>query len=483
MLKQNDSFDRLGLKPNIVSIVRKIGYKNPLPIQKECIPLLLKGYDLLGMAHTGSGKTIAFLLPLLQNIDVNKYFVQGLIIAPTRELVIQLSQVCMNLIKYIPLIKIATIYGGQSYNIQISSFKKKPHIVISTPGRLLDHLKKGSINISQLRIFIIDEADEMLRMGFIEDVKLIINQIPINRQMALFSATFPKHIKQISCSFMNNPKEICIPDKDNIYSDIKQYYWIVTGVSKKYEGLMRFLEIEKFDAAIVFVRTKSETLKIADILKHYGYNSAALNGDMNQSLRHQTVSRLQYGSLDILITTDVAARGLDINRISLVINYDIPNSYISYVHRIGRTGRSGCIGKSLLFVEYKERYLLNNIIKKVSKFNIKEVKCPTSHDLERFRLINFSNKIKKYLGYQDIEQYRSLLIKIKPDPDLKLEDLAAVLLKIAQGNRPLILPSDNLIKNKKSFFCKQLNSRHFFIKKKKINTLNKIRFDNDFRCY
>lgn len=446
MSRFKDSFINLGLDSNIINMLRDIGYERPLPIQKQCIPYLLNGHDVVGMAHTGSGKTAAFLLPLLQNIDTKNTFVQGLIVTPTRELTIQIGQVCIDFAKYLQKIKIVTLYGGQRYNIQLNALRQKPHIIVSTTGRLLDHLNRGTVDISKLKTLIIDEADEMLRMGFIEDIERIVHRIQVQHQTALFSATLPMDIRKISYRFMRNPKEVYISANTHIRSEIKQNYWLVHGISK-HEALIRFLEIEDFDAAIVFVRTKLATLKIAEILKHYGYNSAALNGDMNQIIRHQTISRFRYGKLDILIATDLAARGLDIHRISLVINYDIPSSYDDYIHRIGRTGRAGSIGKSLLFVESREHRLLKNIKRKINH-NILEVQYPTSNVLEIHRLNNFINKIDYHLHLRGINIYRSLLTQIMEKKKLTIENLAPVLLKIAQENCPLILPPDPVMKKK-----------------------------------
>ncbi|CAD83630.1 Cold-shock DEAD-box protein A, inducible ATP-independent RNA helicase [Candidatus Blochmanniella floridana] len=452
MLDSENSFVDLGLNTYIVDMLSNIGYQAPLPIQTQCIPLLLKGCDLLGMAHTGSGKTAAFLLPLLQNIDIKQRFVQGLIIVPTRELAIQIGHVCMYFIKSLShIINIAVLYGGQNYRIQFNDLKKNPHIIIGTPGRLLDHLSRG-LDISKLKTLIIDEADEMLRMGFIEDIEHIIRYVPTHRQTALFSATLPVSIRKLSYKFMCNPKEIYINPSISACADIKQSYWLVHGISK-HEALMRFLEVEKFEAVIIFVRTKSATLQISEILQRFGYNSAALNGDMNQSVRCKTISRLRCGTLDILITTDVAARGLDINRISFVINYDIPCNYNAYVHRIGRTGRAGRSGKSLLFVERQEYHLFNYVIKRrVLNSNIVKVKCPTSNDLVRCRLKKFTDKVVNNLESKDIEQYQSLLGKIKIDLDITIEKLAAILLKIAQGSQSLIISSDDQRINKKIIY-------------------------------
>lgn len=446
MLKEINSFVDLGLNSNIINVLHDFGYDKPLPIQQRCIPYLLAGYDVLGMAHTGSGKTAAFVLPLLHCINVQNFFSQGLIITPTRELAIQIGTVCFNFTKYMREINVVTLYGGQSYRVELKALKKKPHIVVSTPGRLLDHLNRKTVNLSKLKILVIDEADEMLRMGFIEDVEHIIRNVPIKRQTALFSATLPLDIRKVSSRFMHDPKEVYVRDNTNVCSDIRQKYWLVHGIAK-HEALMRFLEIEDFDAAIVFVRTKCATLEVSAILERFGYNSAALNGDMHQSVRHKTLDQLRGGELDIIIATDVAARGLDIHRISLVINYDFPMNSDIYIHRIGRTGRAGRSGQSLLFVERKDYRLLRNIERKI-KLNITAIKHPTVKDLLSCRLIKFTKKIKLHICADDLNIYRDLLTRIKPKEGVTLESLAAVLLKLAQGNRPLVLPSDAVINSK-----------------------------------
>lgn len=478
MLKYEGSFTSLGLNSCILNTLKEIGYNNPLPIQYKCIPFLLTGQDVLGMAHTGSGKTLAFLLPLFQNIDIEYNFIQGLIITPTRELAIQINQVCKDLIKYINKINVTVLYGGQNYNIQFRSLRKKPHIIIGTPGRLLDHLNRGTVNISKLKTLIIDEADEMFRMGFINDVKDIISRTPSKRQTALFSATLPIDVRKISHNFMNNPKSVYVSSHVNsVCSDIKQSYWVVRGI-KKHEALVRFLEIEDFDAAIVFVRTKSATLQVSGMLERFGFNSAALNGDMRQIDRDQTIDRLRRGKINILITTDVASRGLDIHRISLVINYDIPDNYDSYVHRIGRTGRAGQLGKSLLFVERQEYYLLRKIKLKIN-FNISEIQYPTSHSVANHRLMKLVDKINSQLKNQDIEIYKSLLTRIQTNQNLNIECLAAILLKMVQKDRPLILPRDPVIKTQfydekhyvkkyrqQRTFCRKSNNNPYFFSKK-----------------
>lgn len=314
------------------------------------------------------------------------------------------------------------------------------------------HLKRGTLDLSKLSGLVLDEADEMLRMGFIEDVETIMAQIPEGHQTALFSATMPEAIRRITRRFMKEPQEVRIQSSVTTRPDISQSYWTAYGMRKN-EALVRFLEAEDFDAAIIFVRTKNATLEVAEALERSGYNSAALNGDMNQALREQTLERLKDGRLDILIATDVAARGLDVERISLVVNYDIPMDSESYVHRIGRTGRAGRAGRALLFVENRERRLLRNI-ERTMKLTIPEVELPNAELLGKRRLEKFAAKVQQQLESSDLDQYRALLAKIQPSAEgeeLDIETLAAALLKMAQGERPLILPPDAPMRPKREF--------------------------------
>ncbi|VFP80628.1 DEAD/DEAH family ATP-dependent RNA helicase [Candidatus Erwinia haradaeae] len=433
------TFSSLGLKDDLLKSLNSMGYIKPSPIQAECIPHLLAGRDVLGMAQTGSGKTAAFALPLIHNINETMKVPQILVLAPTRELAMQVSEAIAEFSKHMRGIHTVALYGGQRYDIQLRALRQGPQVVVGTPGRLLDHLKRGTLSLSHLRGLVLDEADEMLRMGFIEDVETIMSQIPDTHQTALFSATMPEAIRRITKRFMKNPQEIRIQSSITTRPDINQSYWTVCG--RKTDALTRFLEVEDFDAVIIFVRTKSATLEVSEALERNGYNSAALNGDMNQALREQTLERLKDGRLDILIATDVAARGLDVERISFVINYDIPMDVESYVHRIGRTGRAGRRGRALLFVEYRERRLLRNIERNM-KLHIPEVELPNTQILSQRRLANFSKKVKKQLDAGDLEEYRALLYKIQPADIIDIETLAAALLKMAQGERPLIVPID-----------------------------------------
>ncbi|QJT82814.1 DEAD/DEAH family ATP-dependent RNA helicase [Kosakonia sp. MUSA4] len=451
MAEFETTFADLGLKAPILEALNDLGYEKPSPIQAECIPHLLSGRDVLGMAQTGSGKTAAFSLPLLHNIDPDLRAPQILVLAPTRELAVQVAEAMTDFSKHMHGVNVVALYGGQRYDVQLRALRQGPQIVVGTPGRLLDHLKRGTLDLSKLSGLVLDEADEMLRMGFIEDVETIMAQIPEGHQTALFSATMPEAIRRITRRFMKEPQEVRIQSSVTTRPDISQSYWTVYGMRKN-EALVRFLESEDFDAAIIFVRTKNATLEVAEALERSGYNSAALNGDMNQALREQTLERLKDGRLDILIATDVAARGLDVERISLVVNYDIPMDSESYVHRIGRTGRAGRAGRALLFVENRERRLLRNI-ERTMKLTIPEVELPNAELLGKRRLEKFAAKVQQQLESSDLEQYRALLAKIQPssEEEMDIETLAAALLKMAQGERPLILPPDAPMRPKREF--------------------------------
>ncbi|NIH15535.1 DEAD/DEAH family ATP-dependent RNA helicase [Serratia symbiotica] len=438
------SFADLGLSATIISALTDMGYEKPSPIQAECIPHLLNGRDVLGMAQTGSGKTAAFSLPLLHNLQADLKAPQILVLAPTRELAVQVAEAMTDFSKHMHGVNVVALYGGQRYDVQLRALRQGPQIVVGTPGRLLDHLKRSTLNLANLSGLVLDEADEMLRMGFIEDVETIMAKIPAEHQTALFSATMPEAIRRITRRFMKDPQEVRIQSNITTRPDISQSYWTVHGMRKN-EALVRFLEAEDFDAAIIFVRTKNATLEVAETLERSGCSSAALNGDMNQALREQTLERLKDGRLDILIATDVAARGLDVERISLVVNYDIPMDSESYVHRIGRTGRAGRAGRALLFVEKRERRLLRNI-ERTMKLTIPEVELPNAELLGKRRLAKFAAKVQQQLESRDLDMYRALLAKLQPEEELDMETLAAALLKMAQGERPIILPPDPVFK-------------------------------------
>ncbi|WP_343189805.1 DEAD/DEAH box helicase [Buchnera aphidicola] len=458
------TFSSLGLKDCLVKSLNEMKYLTPSPIQKLCIPFLLKGMDVLGMAQTGSGKTAAFALPLLNNIKLNLKMPQILVLTPTRELAIQVSKFFSIFSKYILGINVLALYGGQRYELQLKILKLGPQIIVGTPGRLLDHIKRGTLNLSKLSSLVLDEADEMLRMGFIEDVENILSNIPKSHQTALFSATMPNEIRRISKRFMNFPKEIRLESSIKNRPNIKQKFCIIYG--RKTDALIKFLEIKKFSATIIFVKTKNATIEISEILEKHGYNSSALNGDMNQSIREKTLEKLKDGRLDILIATDVAARGLDVDRISLVINYDIPMDAESYIHRIGRTGRAGRFGEALLFVEPRERRLLYNI-ERIIKIKILRIDLPNVKNLTKNRIKNFTNKIKEEIKSKDLDIYKNILKKMDITKKIDSDILLSALFKMAQKDRPLIIKEDNKIdrkifnkKPKERFFSKHDNIKY-----------------------
>ena len=439
MTETKMTFKDLGLPEFILNAVADLGFETPSPIQQICIPHLLEGRDVLGMAQTGSGKTAAFSLPILAQIDPTEKHPQLLVMAPTRELAIQVADACEQFVKYAKGINIVTLYGGQRYDIQLRALKQGAQVVVGTPGRILDHLRRGTLSLAELKAIVLDEADEMLRMGFIDDVETVMAELPEHHQTALFSATMPEPIRRITKRFMNDPQEVKIKATQQSAPDIAQSCWYVHGFRKN-DALLRFLEVEDFDAAIIFTRTKTGTLDVTELLEKHGFRAAALNGDMTQQLREQTLDRLRSGSLDIVVATDVAARGIDIERISLVVNYDIPLDAESYVHRIGRTGRAGRSGRALLFVEPRERRLLRNVEHLIKK-NIEEVELPNHEVLQACRRKKFQDKITKQLEHHDLEMYRSLLEDLFT-ADQDQEDIAAAMLMLIQGKQKLILPPD-----------------------------------------
>ena len=445
MTETKMTFKDLGLPEFILNAVSDLGFETPSPIQQICIPHLLEGRDVLGMAQTGSGKTAAFSLPILAQIDPKEKHPQLLVMAPTRELAIQVADACEQFVKYAKGINIVTLYGGQRYDIQLRALKQGAQVVVGTPGRILDHLRRGTLSLAELKAIVLDEADEMLRMGFIDDVETVMAELPEHHQTALFSATMPEPIRRITKRFMKDPQEVKIKATQQSAPDIAQSCWYVHGFRKN-DALLRFLEVEDFDAAIIFTRTKSGTLDVTELLEKHGFRAAALNGDMTQQLREQTLERLRSGSLDIVVATDVAARGIDIERISLVVNYDIPLDAESYVHRIGRTGRAGRSGRALLFVEPRERRLLRNVEHLIKK-NIEEVELPNHEVLQACRRKKFKDKITAQLEHHDLDLYRELLEDMFT-ADQSQEDIAAAMMMLLQGKQKLILPPDPVVDKK-----------------------------------
>ncbi len=431
------TFSDLNLPDYLLQTLAEVGYENPSPIQAETIPTLLTGRDLLGQAQTGTGKTAAFALPILSRIDVANRAVQALVLAPTRELAIQVAEAFQRYAVRIPGFHVLPIYGGQSYQPQLNALRRGAHVVVGTPGRVMDHLKKGTLNLGELSMVVLDEADEMLNMGFLEDVEWILQQMPKQRQVALFSATMPAQIKRIAQTYLNNPAEILIRSKTTTAANIRQRYWMVSGLHKL-DALTRMLEVESFDAMIIFARTKVSTEELASKLEARGYAVAPLNGDVPQQQRERTVQRLRDGQLDILVATDVAARGLNVERISHVVNFDIPLDIESYVHRIGRTGRAGRSGEAILFVSPRERRLLA-AIERATRQPIEHMEMPTVEDVNNQRIVKFKSRITETLEKGDLELFREVIEQFEKEKNIPAIEIAAALAKMAQGKTPLLL--------------------------------------------
>ncbi len=433
-------FWNLGLRPALLESLLGLGYESPTPIQAETIPLLLENRDLLGQAQTGTGKTAAFALPILNRINLERRSPQALVLAPTRELAIQVAEAFQRYATKMKGFQVLAVYGGQGYETQLRALKRGVHVVVATPGRLIDHLERGSLDLSELDTVVLDEADEMLRMGFIDDVEKILEETPEERQTALFSATMPSEIRRLAQKYLNNPAQITIKVKTNTADTIRQRYWLVRGYDKL-EALTRLLETETTDGVLVFVRTKTATQEVADQLSARGHASAALNGDMAQNLRERTVDQLRQGRLDILVATDVAARGLDIERVSHVINLDIPYDTESYIHRIGRTGRAGRSGEAILFVTPRERRLLGAIERAANK-RIEPMDLPTATQINEQRVARFKLRIGQVLSKNDPSFYRELLAEYSQETGTPMLEVASALAIMAQGESPLLLPEE-----------------------------------------
>ena len=440
-------FSDLGLPETILKTLSEIGYETPSPIQAQAIPVLLKGGDIIGMAQTGTGKTAAFALPILANINIKQKNPQVLLLAPTRELAIQVAEAFQTFSRNIKGLHVLPVYGGTDYGTQIRAMKRGVHVVVGTPGRVMDHIKKGTLSLNELTTMVLDEADEMLRMGFIDDVEWILKHTPNNRQIALFSATMPKEVKRIANTYLKNPTDVIIKQKTATATTIEQKYWLVSGLHKL-DALTRILEAETFDGIIIFVRTKTATVDLAEKLEARGYAAAALNGDIPQNNRERIVNQLKQGKLDILIATDVVARGLDVERISHVINYDIPYDNESYIHRIGRTGRAGRSGTAILFVAPRERRLLRSI-EGTTKKKIPQMELPSTQDINDNRIVKFKDKIVDTAQSGDLKFFQEMIESVEQEHNIPAIEIAASLAKIMQGDIPFFL-SDKPIK-KQSF--------------------------------
>lgn len=434
---ENLAFSELNLPEPVLQAVTELGYEQPSPIQAQSIPALLESRDLLGQAQTGTGKTAAFALPLLSNIDPKRKEPQLLILAPTRELAIQVAEACQQYAKHLNGVNVLPIYGGQSYTIQLKQLKRGAQVIVGTPGRVMDHMRRNTLSLDALQALVLDEADEMLRMGFIDDVEWVLEQSPSDRQIALFSATMPREVKRVADQHLQNPVHIKIASKTATGSNISQRYWVVRGTNKL-DAITRILESEETDGVIVFVRTKNATVELADRLSARGFRSDALNGDIPQANREKVIDRLRQGKLDILIATDVVARGLDVERISHVINYDVPHDTESYIHRIGRTGRAGRSGKAILFIAPREKRMLYSI-ERATKQEIEPMDLPTIADINKSRIERFKDQIVSTIASENLDFFSQLITELQKEKELSSEQIAAAVAFMAQGDTSLLL--------------------------------------------
>ena len=446
-------FNSFGLSEALIKVLDEVGYEIPSAIQEQCIPHLLNGHDVIGQAQTGTGKTAAFALPLIDRIDISNNQVQLLVLTPTRELAIQVAEAIQTYSRHLKGFHVLPIYGGQSYDVQLRPLKRGVHAVVGTPGRVMDHLKRGTLKLNSLRALVLDEADEMLRMGFIDDVKWVMEKLPKVRQIALFSATMPDVIRRVAEKFLNSPKIVKVKTKTATAKTISQRYWLVGGVHKL-DALTRILEVESFEALLIFVRTKTATIDLAEKLSARGFTAEAINGDIAQNQRERIIQQLKNGKIDILIATDVAARGLDVDRISHVINYDIPQDPESYVHRIGRTGRAGRDGKAILFVAPRERRMLKTI-ERITRQPIEPMLLPSAKIINEQRVINFKQRITDTLDNQELAIFEELILDYQKEHEIDAFKISSALALMAQGTEPLLLNEKEI--NQASFDEKNKN--------------------------
>ncbi|HTD72351.1 MAG TPA: DEAD/DEAH box helicase [Steroidobacteraceae bacterium] len=436
-IENTASFRDLALSEAVLKALADVGYESPSPIQAQTIPVLLSGQDMLGQAQTGTGKTAAFALPALTKIDLSRHEPQVLVLVPTRELALQVSEAFLRYAAHLKGFHVLPIYGGQSYQPQLNALRRGVHVVVGTPGRVIDHMNRGTLKLSGLTLLVLDEADEMLRMGFIDAVESILEQTPPQRQVALFSATIPAPIRRIAAKHLRTPVEVTIKSKTSTATNIRQRYWMVSGMHKL-DALTRILEAETFDGMLVFTRTKQSTVELAEKLEARGFAAAPLNGDIAQPLRERTVARLKAGQIDILVATDVAARGLDVERIGHVVNYDVPYDTESYVHRIGRTGRAGRKGEAILFIAPRERNMLR-AIERATRQVIEPMNLPSVDAVNTLRIAKFKQRITETIAKGDANLYRPVLEQLETESGLSLMDIAAALAHLAQGSTPLLL--------------------------------------------
>jgi ATP-dependent RNA helicase DeaD len=430
------AFNQLALSKPVLKVLDDVGYEIPSPIQAQTIPLMLEGKDVVGQAQTGTGKTAAFALPILTNLDLKQKHPQVLVLAPTRELAIQVAEAFQKYATHIKGFHVLPIYGGQDYRTQIRALERGIHVAVGTPGRVMDHIRRGNLKLGNISTLVLDEADEMLRMGFIDDVEWILEKIPSERQIALFSATMPSQIRRIATRHLNKPTEITIKLKTVTADTIRQRFWPVSG-AHKLDALTRILESEVFEAMIIFVRTKTATVELSEKLEARGYASAPINGDMAQKLRERTIEHLKKGKLDILVATDVAARGLDVQRISHVINYDIPYDTEAYIHRIGRTGRAGRHGDAILFVAPREKRMLH-ALEKATRNSIELMQQPSTEMINDKRIARFKQKITDMLATKDSGLFAQLIDQYHQEHKVPVLEIASALARLVQGDTPLL---------------------------------------------
>jgi ATP-dependent RNA helicase DeaD len=433
------SFRDLALSEPVLRALTDVGYESPSPIQAATIPVLLSGSDMLGQAQTGTGKTAAFALPVLTRIDLAKHEPQVLVLVPTRELALQVAEAFMKYAAHLKGFHVLPIYGGQSYQPQLNALRRGVHVVVGTPGRVIDHMNRGTLKLSGLTMLVLDEADEMLRMGFVDAVESILEQTPPQRQVALFSATIPAPIRRIASKHLRSPIEVTIKSKTSTATNIRQRYWIVSGMHKL-DALTRILEAEPFDGMLVFTRTKQATVELAEKLEARGFSAAPLNGDIPQPQRERTVARLKAGQIDIVVATDVAARGLDVERIGHVVNYDVPYDTESYVHRIGRTGRAGRKGEAILFIAPRERSMLR-AIERATRQTIEPMNLPTVDAVNALRITKFKLRVTEAIAQGGATPLRAVVEQLEAETGLPLIDIAAALASMSQGTTPLLLPA------------------------------------------
>ena len=434
---ETPTFADLGLSEPVLRALADVGYESPSPIQAATIPALLEGHHVVGLAQTGTGKTAAFALPVLSQLDLGQKKPQALVLCPTRELALQVCEAFERYAAHLPGVHVLPVYGGQGYGVQLSALRRGVHIIVGTPGRIMDHLDKGTLDLSELRFLVLDEADEMLKMGFAEDVETILAETPDEKHVALFSATMPAQIRRISKKYLTDPVEITVKNKTQTSSNTAQRY-LILSFPQKLDALTRILEVENFEAMIIFARTKSATEELAERLRARGFAAVAINGDMAQNQRERTIGQLREGKLDILVATDVAARGLDVERISHVVNFDIPTDPESYVHRIGRTGRAGRSGDAISFITPRERHLLR-LIEKTTRQPLTEMALPTVDDINTTRLARFDDAITQALSTERVSFFRDVVSHYIEEHDVPEVDVAAALAVVLQGDEPMLM--------------------------------------------